>query len=167
MERDHVDGILAQWKEQRPDVDVSPMSIVGRLHRLALITGRLLSNNFQRHGLTREAFDVLATLRRAGPPYRLNPTQLLESLMLTSGSMTNRIDRLEAEGYVERLPDPRDRRGTLVGLTPAGLAAVDQVLPSHVETEREMLAMLTPEEQAELARLLRKMLLALERRETR
>lgn len=167
MDRDHIDKILDQWREQRPDVDVSPMAVVGRLHRVGAVTGRLLSNNFQKQGLTREAFDVLATLRRSGPPFRLNPTQLLDSLLLTSGSMTNRIDRLEAEGYVERHPDPKDRRGTLVGLTEAGKEAVDRVLPAHMETEGQMLAMLTAEERAELARLLRKMLLALERAETR
>lgn len=167
MGRDHIDKILDQWREQRPDVDVSPMAVVGRLHRVGAVTGRLLSNNFQKQGLTREAFDVLATLRRSGPPFRLNPTQLLDSLLLTSGSMTNRIDRLEAEGYVERHPDPKDRRGTLVGLTEAGKEAVDRVLPAHMETEGQMLAMLTAEERAELSRLLRKMLLALERAETR
>lgn len=167
MEWDQVDRILAQWKEQRPDVDVSPIAVLGRLHRLAAVTGRLLSNNLQRHGLTREAFDVLATLRRSGPPYQLNPTQLLGSLMLTSGSMTNRIDRLEAEGYVERLPDPKDRRGTLVGLTEAGKEAVDRVLPAHVANEEQMLATLTEQEREELARLLRKLLLALESEETR
>jgi DNA-binding MarR family transcriptional regulator len=162
MERDQVDRILDQWREQRPDVDVSPMGIIGRISRLAAISARLLSANFQRHGLTREAFDVLATLRRSGPPYRLNPTQLLQSLMLTSGSMTSRIDRLEAQGYVERLPDPKDRRGTLVGLTPAGLEAVDRVLPAHAEAEWAMVSALSQKEQAELARLLRKMLLPLE-----
>lgn len=159
---DHVDLILEQWREQRPDVDTSPIGVIGRIHRLGALTGKALTANFQQHGLTREAFDVLATLRRSGPPFQLTPTQLIQSLLLTSGSITNRVDRLEADGYVERLPDPKDRRSTLVGLTPAGQEAVDRALLSHMETERQLLTMLTPEEQESLAQLLRKMLLALE-----
>lgn len=162
MRQDHVDRILEQWKRERPDVETSPMGVIGRLHRVGALANRSISSNFRQQGITSESFDVLATLRRSGPPYRLNPSQLLQWLMLTSGSLTNRLDRLEAEGYIERLPDPDDRRATLVALTDRGREVVDRVFPSHMETERSLLSMLSVEEQHALAELLRKMLLGLE-----
>src|SRR5437773_10256855 len=114
MERkDQVSHILEQWKQVRPDLDVSPMGVIGRLLRLARVLERGLEATFASFGLSRWSFDVLATLRRSGPPYRLSPTQLFQAMMVTSGTMTNRIDRLEQEGLVARFDDPDDRRGIL------------------------------------------------------
>lgn len=167
MEHDHVDRILAQWARERPDVDTSTMGVIGRIARLDRIFARAMEANFAAQGLNAGGFDVLATLRRSGPPYRLSPTQLFNTLMLSSGAMTNRIDRLEQAGYVARYPDPADRRGTLIGLTPRGRELVDAILPLHAQTQHRLLAALTAEEQALLADLLRKLLLSLEAEEFR
>jgi DNA-binding MarR family transcriptional regulator len=160
--QDHADRILAQWGRERPDLDVSPMAIIGRISRAErLIDARMkaVSLDFR---LERWGFDVLATLRRAGEPYRLTPTQLFQSLMLTSGAITNRIDRLEEAGFVERLVDPGDRRGTLVSLTRNGHKLIDRALAAHMETEEDMLAPLSSSDRQKLADLLRILLLHLE-----
>ncbi len=146
--------MLAQWQRERPDLDVSAMGVLGRLARLAKQVERRLEANFRRYDLQGSTFDLLATLRRSGEPFTLNPTRLQQEMMLSSGATTHRIDLLEKRGWVERLPDPDDRRGTLVGLTPAGRTLVDEVVVTHLATENELLAGLTDKEQRELAELL-------------
>jgi DNA-binding MarR family transcriptional regulator len=153
---DAVDEILAQWRAVRPDLDLRAMGIIGRLGRVALLVQRAVEAELQRHGLSVGEFDVLAALRRAGKPHRLTPTQLYRTLMLTSGAMTNRIDRLEERGLVERHEDPSDRRGTLVGLTAQGLRVVDAAVTGHVDNEARILAGLSKGELAALEGLLRR-----------
>ena len=160
---DHVSSILAQWAAERPDVDVSPMGIVGRISRLSLVVDKELEPVFVQFGLNHWSFDMLATLRRAGAPYRLSPTELFRSMMVTSGTMTNRIDRLEEKGLVRRIPDPEDRRGILVELTEQGRELLDSVLIAHVANEARLLQSLSIEDQQTLAVLLRKWLASLER----
>ena len=159
---DHVSIILAQWAAERPDLDVSPMGIVGRLSRLSLVVEKELEAVFAQFGLNNWSFDMLATLRRAGAPYRLSPTELFRSMMVTSGTMTNRIDRLTEKGFVRRVPDPQDRRGILVELTDRGRELIDAALISHVANEVRLLQPLSREEQSTLATLLSKWLSSLE-----
>jgi len=161
---DHVDLVLAEWRQEQPRLDTSPVAVVARIGRAGSLLDRGLNANFARFGLNRSSWDVLASLRRVGAPYRRSPTELYRALMRTSGGMTHLVDRLERDGLVERVADPEDRRGLLVGLTRKGRALVTRVGSSHLETERRMLAALTAEEQAELARLLRKLLIGLEER---
>lgn len=160
--RDRVDAIIEQWARERPDLAAEPMEVIGRLSRVAGLLSPRLQEAHKPFGLTREAFDVLATLRRAGAPYRLTPTELYRWLMLSSGAMTNRIDRLEHEGLVERVDDPRDRRGCLVGLTASGRDLIDRAMDAHVTNELTLLAPLNAEERKSLGTILRKLLLSLE-----
>jgi DNA-binding MarR family transcriptional regulator len=161
-DHDHVDLVLAEWQEQGVRLHTSPVAVVARVGRAAALLDRGLNANFARFGLNRTDWDVLASLRRVGAPYRRSPTELYRALMRTSGGMTHLVDRLEQERLVERVADPDDRRGLLVGLTRKGRALVRRVGPSHLETERHLLAALTPQEQRDLARLLRKLLIGLE-----
>jgi DNA-binding MarR family transcriptional regulator len=158
-ERDLVDEILDQWKRERPDLDCKPMAVFGRLNRLDRVLNSAIEARLGEHGLSRGEFEVLATLRRGGEPYTLAPTALARWMMLSSAAMTNRVDRLEAAGLVERRPDPGDRRGVLVALTPDGKRVVDAAVDDHVENERRLLEPLTAEEQQTLNALLRKLLL--------
>ncbi len=161
-QRDRVDEILRQWERERPDLDVSPMGIIGRISRAErLIDARMKSASLN-SGLERWGFDVLATLRRAGQPCQRTPTQLFKSLMITSGAITNRIDRLEQAGLVERLLDPQDRRGVLVSLTQSGLKLIDRAVKAHMQAEEDMLAPFSTRERKTIARLLRTLLLQLE-----
>ena len=155
MEPDHVDEILAQWHRERPDVDVSGMAIIGRLTRLEKVIRPRLSTVFARHDLESWEFDVLATLVRTGAPHQLTPGQLLESTMITTGAMTNRIDRLEKRGYVERIKDPTDGRQVLVTLTPAGITKVDSALAEHAANELAILRSLDDTQRDQLIELLR------------
>ncbi|GAA3395079.1 MarR family winged helix-turn-helix transcriptional regulator [Cryptosporangium minutisporangium] len=155
---DHVDGILAQWHRERPDLDVSPMAVIGRLSRAAVAVDARLARNFAAHGLDRASFDVLATLLRNGPPHRLTPAALAADSMITSSAVAQRLNRLEARGLVARAPNPEDGRGSLVTLTPAGKAAVEETLPDHLATEEELLADLSPAERTVLADLLARLL---------
>jgi DNA-binding MarR family transcriptional regulator len=159
---DHVDEIEAQWARERPDVDVTALALFGRLFRSVDLAEAELARELGRHGLQRGWFDLLAALRRAGPPFELSPTQLMRATLLSSGGMTKRLDRLVDAGLVERRPDPRDRRGLLVRLTRRGRAVVDRALEAHVANEERLLGSLTPTEQRELDALLRKLLAALE-----
>ena len=159
---DAVDTILQQWARERPDLDASPMAVIGRVGRCAALLRRELEQVFAAFGLSSWEFDVLAALRRAGAPYELSPGRLLRETLVTSGTMTNRVDRLVARGFVERLPDPRDRRGVLVRLTDAGRATVDSALSALLARERELLAGLDPDEQKQLADLLRSLVVAFE-----
>lgn len=158
---DHLDFILKQWRTQRPDLDVSPMGIVGRVTRLSRLMGDELGRTFKTHGLDRPSFDVLATLYRSGPPHRLTPLALMRASMVTSGAVTQRLDRLEEDGLVRRSRSDSDGRGVDVTLTEKGLSLIKQTLPDHLETENRILAALTRKERAELADLLRKLLEAL------
>ncbi|MET8429700.1 MarR family transcriptional regulator [Nocardia sp. NPDC004860] len=153
---DAVDQITAAWRQQRPDVDTSPMEIFGRLARLGRIVDRELSDFFRTHGLERWEFDVLATLRRSGNESGLSAGALNKAAMITSGAITNRIDRLTAKGWVERIPDPRDRRAIQVHLTDSGRALIDRILPLHMDNERRLLADLSPTDRETLIPLLRK-----------
>ncbi|MGY4027006.1 MarR family winged helix-turn-helix transcriptional regulator [Aeromonas rivuli] len=157
MAEDHVDQLLAQWARQRPDLDCSPMGVLGRVARMAAIAGREVSDELKECGLLGSDFDILATLRRAGES--LTPTALYQSAMLSSGAMTARLDKLEQRGLIERQAAPDDRRSLLVNLTEAGLALVDQAVERHVANERRLLAPLNQEEQAQLAALLKRWLL--------
>lgn len=154
---DHVDRVLEQWARERPDLDASAMGVVGRIARLARALDRPLQRVFARFGLDRGEFDVIMTLRRTGAPHELTPGALLESMMVTSGAVTKRVDRLERAGLVARKPDPHDRRGVRVGLTPVGLELVDQAVEEHVANEERLLADLTRAEREQLARLLRRL----------
>ncbi|ODP99018.1 MarR family transcriptional regulator [Salinivibrio sp. SS3] len=157
-QEDKVDLILRQWHDERPDIDPSPMAITGRLARVLGNINPKLQQIFGQYNLNPGEFDVLASLRRAGSPYTLTPNQLLDALMLTSGAMTNRIDRLEQKGLVSRSPDPNDRRGVYVSLTDAGMDLIDDAVTDHTNNLHQLLAGLTADEQAELAVLLKKLL---------
>jgi DNA-binding MarR family transcriptional regulator len=165
VDKDAVDGILEQWERERPDLDVSPMGVFGRLSRADRLLGRSLEETFRGFGLRGGEFDVLAALRRAGEPYSLTPTELFRSMMLSSAAMTNRLDRLEGRGLVRRGPDPGDRRGVLITLTDEGLALVEEAVRAHVENEEELLSLLSAEERDRLANLLRKLLASMETHE--
>lgn len=155
---DHVDRVVEQWGAQRPDLDVSPMAVIGRLSRAARLIGAELSRTFSAHGLDAASFDVLATLRRSGPPHRLTPSELMKASMVTSGAITQRLDRLQARGLVTRTPSDSDGRGVHVALTDDGRALIDQVLPAHLDTERRLLAALTKAQRDALAAVLRDLL---------
>ena len=150
---------IEQWKQERPDLDVSPMLVLGRLNEASsLIARERLAPLFAGFGLQAGEFDVLATLRRSGQPHALTPTALYEATMVTSGAMTNRLDRLEKAGLILRGPHPNDRRGIVVQLTEKGLALIDEALTAHVANEHEILAGLTGAELETLARLLGKLI---------
>jgi DNA-binding MarR family transcriptional regulator len=157
---DEIDRIVEQWNRARPDLDASPTETLQRITRLSLLQGVSFARVFAPHGISFGEYLVLAALRRAGPPYRMNPTSLFNSVILSSGAMTNRIDRLEAMGLVERLPDPTDRRGRLVALTERGRALVDTAVVEHLENEQRLLGALNAAEREQLAVLLRKLLLS-------
>ncbi|HKB29734.1 MAG TPA: MarR family transcriptional regulator [Streptosporangiaceae bacterium] len=155
---DEVDQLVEEWRAQRPDLDVTPLQVLSRIWRLARHLDRARAAAFAVHGLEPWEFDVLSSLRRQGPPYRLSPGNLLRATMVTSGTMTNRIDRLEQSGLVRREPDPQDRRGVLVSLTDDGLARVDLALGALLSSEQALLAGLTPPQRAKLAAMLRALL---------
>ncbi|WP_372594186.1 MarR family winged helix-turn-helix transcriptional regulator [Actinotalea sp.] len=152
---DEVDRIIAAWHAERPDLDLAPLAVLSRVSRLARHLATARAGAFDRHGLEQWEFDVLSALRRSGPPYHLSPGALVTQTMVTSGTMTNRIDRLEARQLVERSPAPDDRRSVLVRLTPEGRARVDAAFADLLAVERELLADLEPAEAARLAELLR------------
>ncbi len=160
-DRDGVDLILEQWARERPGLDVSPIGVIGRISRLARELEQRLEPVYREHGLEPGWYDVLATLRRAGPPYRVRPTEFTTTLMLTSSGTTKRLDRLEQAGLIARTPDPGDRRGTLITLTEAGHTLLDAAIDAHVANEHRLLAALSKTEQRELAGLLRKLQLGL------
>ncbi len=152
---DPVDRLLAQWRRERPDVDPSPMGVVGRVSRVARRIDLAQRATFARYDLDPAAFDVLATLRRSGAPFTLSAGELMRTAMVTSGAITQRLDRLEARGLVRRGPHPDDGRVVLVSLTDEGRHLVDRVLPDHLATEERLLAALSAEQRATLAGLLR------------
>jgi DNA-binding MarR family transcriptional regulator len=158
-----VDEIVAQWRRERPDLDVAPLGLYGRLFRVVSLSDDALATGLAPHGLRPGWFDLLAALRRAGAPYELNPTQLMRATLLSSSGMTKRLDRMEAAGLIERRPDPNDRRGTLVGLTGRGTSVIDRAVETHVVNEERLLGALTAAERRVLDGLLRSLLVELER----
>lgn len=154
---DEVDRIVAAWRRERADLDVSPMEVLSRVSRLARQLDLARKSSFSAYGIEGWAFDVLSALRRSGEPYQLSPSTLLQETLVTSGTMTNRIDRLVTAGWVERLPDPGDRRGVLVRLTADGRSTVDSALAELLVREREILSDLTPAGRRKLASLLRQL----------
>ena len=161
-EPDEVDRLVAQWRRERPDVDVAGLQVFSRVSRLAVLADRSRRAAFAAHGLEVWEFDVLAALRRTGEPYALSPGALLRATLVTSATMTHRVDRLAAAGLVVRGPDPEDRRGVLVTLTPAGRRQVDAALSDLLAAEELMLAPLPAADRAQLAALLRQLLGRLE-----
>jgi DNA-binding MarR family transcriptional regulator len=155
---DEVDELVAQWQAQRPDLDAEPMQVLSRVSRLARHLDIARRGAFASQGLQLWEFDVLSALRRVGPPFQLTPGALLRATLVTSGTMTNRVDRLAAAGLVRREPDPRDRRGVLVTLTEQGKATVDAALAGLLDRERKLLAGLDGEQREVLAGLLRTLL---------
>ena len=155
---DEVDRLVEEWQAQRPDLDVAPLQVLSRVWRLARHLDRTRAAAFAGHGLEPWEFDVLSSLRRQGTPYQLSPGNLLRATMVTSGTMTNRINRLEESGLVRRGHDPQDKRGVLVSLTEDGLARVDLALATLLSTERALLADLTAHQRTQLAALLRALL---------
>lgn len=160
QQRDSVDRITSQWNAVRPDVDVSPIEVIGRVSRLSRLVDRRLAENFARFGLESWMYDVLATLRRSGEPYELTAGDLMRDTMVTTGAVTNRIDRLEQRGLVERATSS-DRRKVIVRLTKRGLDTVDEVATTHLETERQILSPLSARQHHDLAGLLRILLVSL------
>lgn len=159
---DEVDRILQAWARETPQLDVSPLGVLSRVNRLSRHLDFERRDAFSIHNLDTWEFDVLAALRREGPPYELSPGQLIQQTLSTSGTMTNRIDRLAARGMVERRPDPRDRRGVRVRLTPGGMAAVEGAIADLVAHEHRLLEVLTKDEADVAADLLRRLLVPFE-----
>jgi DNA-binding MarR family transcriptional regulator len=156
--RDEVDDIVAGWCAERPDLDLEPLQVLSRVSRLARHLDRARRAAFAAHGLETWEFDVLSALRRQGSPYQLSPGALLRATLVTSGTMTNRIDRMAEGQLVRRLPDPQDKRGVLVQLTDRGRAVVDAALTDLLRNERDLLAGLDPDDRGQLAALLRRLL---------
>jgi DNA-binding MarR family transcriptional regulator len=154
---DEVDRLVAAWARERPDLDVRPLEVLSRVTRLARHLDRARRTAFAAHGLETWEFDVLAALRRAGRPYVLSPGRLISETMVSSGTMTNRVDRLENAGLVQRLPDPQDRRGVQVRLTPRGKERVDAALAGLLDRERQLLHGISRADRETLSALLRRL----------
>jgi DNA-binding MarR family transcriptional regulator len=161
-EEDHVDRVRAQWRAVRPELNTAPAAIVARIGRIAAYFDQSTDALMGERGLARSSWDVLASLRRAGPPYELSPTELYQALMRSSGAMTNRLHRLEHAGLIERRADPGDGRGRLVRLTARGRRLVDEIAPIHLENEKRLLASLSDEDRGALEDLLRRLARSLE-----
>ncbi|MCO6005205.1 MarR family transcriptional regulator [Actinoallomurus purpureus] len=156
--RDAIDAILDQWRRERPDLDLSAMGVLGRLAMLTRAVETQVDEVLARHGLGRGEFDVLAALRRSGPPYTLIPSELSATLMMSRAGMTSRLDRLEAAGLVERTLDPADRRSFRVTLTDEGRRIIDATLTDHAATMKRLISGLPAEDVTTLTRILRAML---------
>ena len=161
MDRDEVDELVEAWHRERADLDLAPVEVFSRVSRLSRLLDKARREAFTTHKIESWEFDVLAALRRAGKPYQLTPGALLRQTMVTSGTMTNRVDRLADRGLVERSPDPRDRRGVLVTLTAAGKSTVDGAFESLLTRERGLLADLSEDDHAQLAALLKRLMVPL------
>jgi DNA-binding MarR family transcriptional regulator len=162
MADDHVDWILAAWARERPDIDATPIGVIGRISRAARYLERELDTVFRAHGLDGGSYDVLASLRRSGPPFVLSASALADATMIARSSMTSRIDRLEAAGLVMRVADERDGRGVGVRLTEHGLAVIDRAVVDHVANEARLLEGLSGGARTRLASDLRELLRTLE-----
>lgn len=159
MKADAIDKILEQWQRERPDLDASPMGVVGRIARLTKHLDRSVLATVSEFGLNLGEFDVLATLRRSG---QLSPTALFRALMISSGTITHRIDRLEQAEWVKRIPDPNDRRGTLIVLTDKGLNLIEQAVEAYVANVHQIVSALEESERESLTLLLRRLVLSFE-----
>ncbi|OCP25085.1 MULTISPECIES: MarR family transcriptional regulator [unclassified Ensifer] len=159
---DHVDRLRAQWARELPDLDTEPMAILGRAKRLANLVGPSIEDTFAKFGLDRGEFDVIATLRRSGPPYQLTPTEMYTTLMLSSGGLTHRLVRLEKAGLIVREKSTRDGRSVVVCLTPTGATLAEKAFRVDMENELVFLQGLDAEERTTLADLLRKLVASLE-----
>jgi DNA-binding MarR family transcriptional regulator len=159
---DHVDRLRQQWSWELPDLDTEPMAILGRALRLTNMVRPGIEATFAGFGLDRGEFDVIATIRRAGPPYRLTPTDMYSALMISSGGLTHRLDRLEKAGLIRREKSPSDGRSMLVALTEAGLALAEKAFRADMAAESQHLKALTPRERETLSALLRKLVLGIE-----
>lgn len=157
---DQIDRIVSLWRNARPELDPSTTEVIGRIVRMEYFVTRRVLNDLARYDLNVGEFDVLAALRRSGAPFQLPPHQLQGMVLISSGGLTNRLNRLESNGLIARLPDPDDRRGVLVTLTKKGLTVVDEAVQYHLAAEAELLAPLNTEEREQMASLLRKLLLA-------
>ncbi|MEU5295863.1 MarR family winged helix-turn-helix transcriptional regulator [Streptomyces umbrinus] len=155
---DPVDVIIDQWAAVRPDLDTAAMEVFGRVFRLSRAMGDRMEKTYARLGISRGEFDVLATLRRSGDPYALSPRQLSATLMLTTGGMTGRLDKLERAGLLRRSPDPHDRRALQVTLTDKGLTLVDEAVGAGLAVQTEALSSLDEDQAGQLADLLRQLL---------
>lgn len=162
MQMDEIDSVRAEWLRSEPELDTSSMDTIGRLLRVNLFLSIRLREVFARFGLDAGGVDVLATLRRSGPPFELKPTELYKRLVITSGAMTHRMDALERAGLLERRAAPNDRRSVTARLTRKGLRTIDQTMNAHMECERVLAQTLKADERAALAGLLKKLLLSLE-----
>lgn len=162
MEIDPIDRLIGQWNRERPELDASPMAVVGRILRLSGLLERSVEDALRPFGLSLWQFDVLATLRRTGAPYRLSPTELMKEVMLSSGAMTNRIDRLDAMGLVQRQPEPSDRRSVQVALTAKGKRLIDRAIIVRFEEAASTIGALGSHERQSLERSLKKLLQAVE-----
>lgn len=161
---DRIDKILDQWHSERPDLDTTAMGLFGRMRNLTLHLSREMEKTFARFDLNAANFDMLATLRRSGEPYALSPNDLMATMMVTSGTMTNRIDQLEKVGLVSRSPNPNDGRSFLISLTPEGFKLIDAAVTAHVETQTRLVSALPQEERTALDSLLRSYLASFESR---
>ncbi|MEQ9489915.1 MAG: MarR family transcriptional regulator [Alphaproteobacteria bacterium] len=154
---DHVDKVLAQWRAERPDLDVGPMGVIGRIKRISASLLREMEKTWELHGLNAASFDVLATLRRSGPPYTLSPGDLMAWTMVTSGTMTNRIDQLVKSGHVSRVSNPDDGRSILISLTDQGFETIEAAVTDHVATQHRLTRGLSKRDQEALNHLLVKL----------
>ena len=150
-----IEEIKTQWARQRPDLDTEPMELIGQLIRLTAHLSQEMGETFARHGLNAASFDVLATLLRAGPPHALSPNQLLATMMVTSGTMTNRIDQLEKEGLVSRIQNQKDKRSVLVKLTEKGYLIIDTAVTDHVKTQTSLISAIDEHQRDHLNALLK------------
>lgn len=158
MNSDHVERILAQWETQRPELDCSAMAVIGRLNRSSRLIEKRLLPVFKQHGISAIEFDILATLRRSAAP--VTPTDLYQALMLTSGTVSTRIEKLVQDGYIQRTHADRDRRRCHVSLTERGMSLIDEALDAHVANQQQLLQPLTHDEQDQLAHLLQRWLIS-------
>ncbi|MBR9824780.1 MAG: MarR family transcriptional regulator [Alphaproteobacteria bacterium] len=159
---DMVDRLIDQWRGERPDLELGAMALIARLKRCSQLIGPRLDKIYREHDLSAGDFDVLATLRRSGEPYCLSPTDLFDSLLLTSGTMTHRLKKLEAKGWIQRLPNVLDARSLLVALTDDGFKLIDDVVSAHVNNEEDILRSLDADARARLDAGLRELLSILE-----
>ncbi|WP_412543440.1 MarR family transcriptional regulator [Longispora sp. K20-0274] len=158
MTEDAVDRIVAQWRVERPELETEAMAVFGRIYRIARLMGDRMETVYNGYGIGRGDFDVLATLRRSGEPYTLSPKELTATLMLTSGGMTGRLDRLERAGLIDRSPDPDDRRALRISLTAEGMRVIEEAVGAGLDAQREVLSVLPAKDRQRLSDLLRTVL---------